>query len=85
MKLFKPSTELQHATRQMNWCLLIVKGARCSIRHHSYVMGRLGKNSLLPESTRMKCQAFSNILYLLSVNLEGTEKKLRSIIHTKEN
>ena len=83
-KLFKPSTELQHATRQINWCLFIVKGAQCSIRHFSYVMGRVARNKLLPESTRVKCEATSHIMYSVSVQLKVAEDRIKSIISTKE-
>lgn len=83
-KLYKVGTELQHATRQMNWCLFILKGARCSIRHFSYVLGRAARNKLLPESTRVKCEAISHIMYELSVQLKVAEDRIKSIISKKE-
>ena len=83
-RIYPTGTELQHATRQMNWCLFIVKGARGSIRHFSYVMGKLSRNKLLPESTRMKCEILSHFMYPLSVQLKVAEDRIKSIISKKE-
>lgn len=83
-RIYPTGTELQHATRQMNWCLFIVKGARGSIRHFSYVMGRVARNKLLPESTRVNCEAISHILYELSGQLNVAEDRVKSIISKKE-
>lgn len=83
-RLHPTGTELQHATRQMNWCLFIVKGARGSIRHFSYVMGKLSRNKLLSPHTQGKCYSISGELFAVSRQLEYTEIELRKIISAKE-
>lgn len=79
-RLYTVGTELQHATRQMNWCLCIVKGARVSIRHYSYVMGRLARTSALPYQLRTKCHEVSTIMYAVSNELERSEFAIREIV-----
>ncbi len=83
-RLYTVGTELQHATRQMNWCLCIVKGARVSIRHYSYLMGKLSRNKLLPEIVQGKCYSMSGELFAVSRQLEYTETELSKIISKKE-